>query len=338
MLLVLLVLQFAGQNSVQASSVKEPEKPAFILPSQGERIAADSPEKTDGVEQTNFFPPQRHLFPDNSPGRVNPLPGTLPNKIPSLIPYESLEPNDPPNVEDAPFPFVWGGIGFRGIPTGQKMAPNGVEFDPVFTLDFEFNIALCRNRKVYIFSQSRFWAQGAAPGITNANQGSFDFSKREYDLSGGIAWNYWRTMEARFSAFSFNNLNRGTSLARPYGYKDGVAISNRYYYLGNNFFGAGYMPTKELVGNNGEAFKPSWFLENSIWYPIYGPRFQGYWAASLIGQRSGDARLFYNDVGLSAVFFPKCPSLEFRTGSEITTDLVAGNTLAFYYLGLFVPF
>lgn len=330
------ILQISGQLlAPQSQSSLAIPKPKT---SQVAEKTSENNEPTSGIQQANFFPPPRHLFPDNTPGRVNPIPGAIPNQIPSLIPFEDLEPKDLHQATDAPLPFVWGGVGFKAIPTGTKMGPNGVEFDPVFTLEMELNIALCESREVYIFTQSRFWGQKAAPGITNASQGNFDFSKREFDLSGGLAWNYWRTMEARVFAYSYNNLNRGYSLSAPYGYKDGVGISNRYYYLGNNFFGAGYLPTKELIGNNGEPFKPSWFLENSIWVPIYGPRYQGYWGTSLIGQRSGDARLFYNDLGVSAACFKKLPTLEFRTGTEITTDLVAGNTLAFYYLGLYVPF
>jgi len=329
-----LVLQCIEQTILQNGQGTEvPNAPIEILFEQAK--AADV---TDGIQQTNFFPPQRHMFPDNSPGRVMPLPGAFPNKIPSLIPYDDHQSSINPTIDDAHLPLVWGGIGFRGIPTGKKMAANGVEFDPVFTLDIELNIALCKNREVYLFTQSRFWGQGAAAGITNPTQGQFDFSKRQYDLGGGIAWNYWRTMEARFFAYSSSNLNRGNSLVTPYGYNDGVGLSNRFYYLGNNFFGAGYMPTKDLIGNDGIQFQPSWFLESSIWYPIFGPKLQGYWAASLIGQRSGDAKLLYNDIGISAAFLSKFPSLEFRTGGEITTDLVVGKTFDFYYVGLFLPF
>jgi hypothetical protein len=32
------------------------------------------------------------------------------------------------------------------------------------------------------------------------------------------------------SAYSLNNLNRGFSLSRPDGYRDGIKIENRYYF------------------------------------------------------------------------------------------------------------
>jgi hypothetical protein len=61
---------------------------------------------------------------------------------------------------------------------------------------------------LYLFSDGRFWGQKASPGVTNASQGVFDFSKRELDPDGGLAWNYLGPWQARAFAYSFNNLNR----------------------------------------------------------------------------------------------------------------------------------
>ena len=82
---------------------------------------------------------------------------------------------------------------------------------------------------VYLFIDTEFWGQRATPGVTNANQGVLDFSKREYDFTTGVAWNYAGAFEARAFAYSFNNLNRGDSATTPIGYTDGVGLENRYY-------------------------------------------------------------------------------------------------------------
>ena len=238
--------------------------------------------------------------------------------------------------------MVWGGVGARIIPVGQKMAPNGVGFDPLFSLDLELNIALCHDRSVYLFSATRFWGQKAAPNITNSSQGPFDFSKREFDLTVGAAWNYWRTLEIRGFVYSYNNLNRGRndsefSASRPYGYNDGGAVEHRWYYFDSCFAGVGYAPTKELIGNNGLTFKPGWFLTSSIWAPLWNEKNQLYWNASLIGENTGTARMLYCDIGYACVPFARMPRLEFRTGTEVWCDL-SYNTLATYYLGLDIPF
>lgn len=276
------------------------------------------------IVQAGFFPPERSLFPDTSPGKV------------------IASPEDGP-LEPA-FPWVWGGVGARGIPVGQKMAPNGVSMEPIFSLDMEINIALCRDRSAYVFSATRFWGQEAAPGITtNQNQGTFDFSKREFDLTLGLAWNYWRNFEIRGFAYSYNNLNRNgianidNSNTKSSGYNDGVAIEHRWYWAESCFSGFGYAPTKDLVGNDGMLFKPGWFLTGSVWVPLWNYRHQVYWNSSLIAERSGMPRMFYNDVGFAWVPFDKLPRLEFRTGSEIWCDL-ANKTLALYYFSFNVPF
>lgn len=324
--------QFLSTNYNRPSTYKKPLlKPIVTGFEQPEEVNTaeleTTPETVEGITQTGFYPPQRSLFPDTSPGRM----GVPPSEPEMFLTDE--------NGEVIPIlPWIWGGVGARAIPTGQKMAPNGVMFQPVFSLDLELNIALCQNREVYIFTSSRFWGQKAAPGITNKKQGAFDFSKREFDFTVGLAWNYWRTLEARVFAYSYNNLNRGNSLARPYGYNDGVALENRWYYLDGNFLGAGYAPTKELIGNNGEKFAPSWFFTSSIWVPLFWETQQVYWSSSLIGQSEGAARMFYHDVGYACIPFKCLPRLEFRTGTEIWMDLVVGKTLALYYIALDIPF
>jgi len=70
----------------------------------------------------------------------------------------------------------------------------------------------------------------AGAAVTNGNQGSFDFSKREFDLTLGLAWNYYSALELRVLGYAFNNLNRGISPISPEGYNDGFGLENRYYF------------------------------------------------------------------------------------------------------------
>ncbi len=292
-----------------------------------ENKASTVPSEIPEIQPTSFYPPQRSLFPDTSPGRLA---------------GEEWDYSEVDGPIKSGLPLVWGGLGARIIPVGQKMAPNGVLFDPLFSLDLELNIALCHDRSVYLFSATRFWGQKSAPNITNSSQGAFDFSKREFDLTVGAAWNYWRTLEIRGFVYSYNNLNRGRndsefSASRPYGYNDGGAVENRWYYFDSCFLGIGYAPTKELIGNNGLTFQPGWFLTSSIWAPLWNEKNQLYWNASLIGENTGTARMFYCDIGYACVPFACLPRLEFRTGTEVWCDL-SYNTLATYYLGLDIPF
>ena len=159
---------------------------------------------------------------------------------------------------------VWGILEMPFFAGGSRMAPNGVPFNPLFGLNFDFNVGLLPNKELYLFADNKFWAQRSGPGITNSKQGQFDFSKREYDFDFGLAWNYFNNYELRVSAYALNNLNRGDSLSSPFGFKDGIAVENRYYF-GNadiydvgrlSFVSLGYLPSKSLVGGDGTEFHP----------------------------------------------------------------------------------
>jgi hypothetical protein len=119
-------------------------------------------------------------------------------------------------------------VGARAYPLGDKVAPNGVEFTPILSLDWHGNLWLWSAQGLYFSSDITFWGQRSAPGITNAHQGVFDFSKREFDLDVGLAWNYWSRFELRLTAYSSNNLNRGDSAVTPAGFSDMTGIENRY--------------------------------------------------------------------------------------------------------------
>src|SRR5258708_2247768 len=99
-------------------------------------------------------------------------------------PVQVVESSDgdgpPPSGHHTSWPEVWGTVGLPIYITGNHMAPNGVPFKPLFGLDFDFNIGLLSQKELYLFAENKFWAQRAAPGITNPSQGQWDFSKREY--------------------------------------------------------------------------------------------------------------------------------------------------------------
>src|SRR5262249_53454564 len=149
-------------------------------------------------------------------------------------------------------------------------------------------------------ADSSFWGQRATPGVTNPSQGAFDFSKREFDFDGGLAWNYYGALEARAFAYSYNNLNRGMSPVAPKGYADGVGLENRSYLgpaypnLGTtaydvtraNFVSAGFYPTKDMVDGNGGYFKTGPFVRAYLTLDVLGPRLYLYTDLQGLGRKS----------------------------------------------------
>lgn len=231
---------------------------------------------------------------------------------------------------------VWGVVGLRLFADGEKMAPNGVPFDPLFSLDLNFNLWVWPQEGLYLYSDTRFWGQKATQGVTNGDQGQFDFSKREFDFSGGAAWNYYRYLEARVFAYSYNSFNRGVDLSKPHGFKDGVGLENRYYLssiyrlLGTRrydvteaaYIGVGYYPTKELFDSNGNSYKPSAFLDAYLVLDFWEEhRGYLYGDIQLIAERPLSARTLYTDLGLALRPLRKVWGLEFRVGAETTYDV-----------------
>jgi len=257
------------------------------------------------------------------------------------------ETSAPPQAPDPPqFPYgteaepprpvgIWGEATFRAYAFGDQIAPNGLEFKALFRLDLDFNIMLCRSQGVYLFADTQFWGQRAAPGVTNPSQGPFDFSKREFDLTAGLAWNYAGSWEARAFAYSFNNLNRGVSEARPAGYNDGVGLENRYYLspvyadLGTEafdvsratFLSVGYYPTKDMVDNQGATFKPGPFARAYLTLELLGEQCFLYCDAQIIASRSWTPVVGTVDAGLAFRPWSAPPRVEFRIGTDEMFDL-----------------
>ncbi len=254
-----------------------------------------------------------------------------------------FDPCDPvtwgsPEVAPGLWQRTWGVAGITGYPVGSKIAPNGVPYDPLFSINLLLNVALSKNREVYLFVETRFWGQKAAQGITNGDQGQFDFSKRQFDFDIGLAWNYTGRFEARAYAYSSNNLNRGTTLDRPFGYNDGFALENRYYLPTTDFdkglyrfVGVGYFVTKELIGADGRTFKPSAYLDSSLALDLIPDFVYAFADLTLITQRPLTAKLLLADVGLAFRPFPTIPDLEFRIGADNNVDLDVGFTRTLFY-------
>lgn len=224
---------------------------------------------------------------------------------------------------------VWGYVDVPIYATGSREAPNGIVFDPLFAVNQSFNIGLLPDKKLYLFVDTNFWMQRPGAGITNPSQGNFDFSKREFDVNSGMAWNYSGAWEARFSVYALNNLNRGSSLASPSGFKDGVLLENRYYFgsadkydIGRlSFLSLGFYPTKSLVGGNGETFHPGLFARAYATYdlPFLSSYFYG--DAKFTAEQALKPRLLEFDAGWAFRPFKEFRNAEFRLGSDLTTDL-----------------
>ena len=238
-----------------------------------------------------------------------------------LLPKSIAEEAPPVSSE----PAVWGVVGLTGYPSGKHEAANGLAFDPLVGLTSDLNIGLLPRKQLYLFWQSDFWVQSGAVGAPVTSQ-------REVDADLGLAWNYFDSIELRASAYALNNLNRGFSLARPDGYKDGWKIENRYYFGWGDiydvgtlpFVDIGYYPSGSLVGNNGQVFHPGLFARGYITQDLPTPfRSYLYGGLQLTAQRVANPRLLDTDIGLAIRPFSDHQGLELRVGYDRTDDVQA---------------
>jgi hypothetical protein len=268
--------------------------------------------------------------------------------LPLLAPIPT-EPRAELAADQAPmWETAWGVVGLRGIPVGRKVAPNGEPFHPNFSLDLNFNFWVLRQYGLYMFSDLRLWGETGQNGSTNGRDGFLGTSKREFDLWGGLAWNYAGAWEARAFGYTVNNLNRGTDPHLPSGFHDGFGLENRYYLspeyarLGQTgfdvaratFVSIGYLPSKDMVGNGGDAFRPGLmaraYLTCDLWdWPCYL-----YSDTIYISERSLRPRLLLFDVGLATRPFPAHEQWEFRVGAENTADFRMHNVLSLGYVSI----
>lgn len=196
---------------------------------------------------------------------------------------------------------MWGNVGFGLYPmSSEKVAPNGLVYQPMFRLIGDVNVG---SRDLYLFATSAYYTEKPKPGeTTNKSQGSFDFTKRQYDFNIGGAFATGENTEMRFWAYSQSNINRGIDLNKPSGYKDGFAGSLRYYFsdevVTHGYIGAGYYFTKELVDTNGKAYTPSFFTELNFSGAI-GSGFHAYSQVILQGGRSEGIKEIDTQLGVT---------------------------------------
>jgi hypothetical protein len=248
-------------------------------------------------------------------------------------------------TQAVPWQTAWGLVGLRIIPEGLRTAPNGQIYHPNFSLDANLNIWLWRSAGLYLFCDARFWGERPEDGVTNGRDGWLGTSKREFDLSGGAAWNYVGSWEARVSGYSNSNLNRGSSSVLPTGFTDGCLVENRYYVspeyarLGQTgfdvaratFLSAGYYLSKDLIGNDGKIFKPGLQLRGYLIWDLWDWPAYLFGDVSYIGQRGVQPRLLLFDLGFAFRPFPFSRQWEFRLGAENTADFQAGNVQDLWY-------
>jgi hypothetical protein len=229
------------------------------------------------------------------------------------------------------WPEIWGVVGGRGFFDGKRMAPNGRPYEPMFALDLDFNLGVLPNQRLYLFGQSSFWAERANAAVTNPSQGSFDFSKREFDFTVGAAWNVIGPLELRAFGYALNNLNRGVSVTMPAGYADGVGVEGRCYLpcddrydVGKrSFLSVGYLPSKILIDANGVEYFPGAFARAYLTYEV--PVLRSYLFCDGQGITDNDMsmRMLFLDAGVAARPFLRLPALEFRAGVTETFDVRA---------------
>jgi hypothetical protein len=263
-----------------------------------------------------------------------------------------LSPSPPAAVEEVvevvPWESAWGLVGLEAMPVGLRVAPNGGQYHPNFSLDLDVNFWIWRSQGLYLFMDGRLWGEKSELGVTNARDGWVGTSKRELDLSGGAAWTYLGQWEARAFGYTGNNLNRGISQVAPSGFTDGFGLENRYYLspeyalLGQTgfdvaratFLSIGYYPSKDMVGNNGETFQPGLFLRAYLTYDLWGPACYAYGDFRYVGERSFHPRLLLFDVGLAGRPCSACRQWELRLGTENTVDLDVHNDFSVGYISL----
>jgi hypothetical protein len=207
-------------------------------------------------------------------------------------------------------------------------------------------LGLLPGKKLYLFATTNFWGQRAGADVTNPHQGSFDFSKREFDVTGGLAWNYYGAFELRAFGYALNNLNRGTSPISPYGFDDGVGVENRYYFgpadiydVGRlSFVSVGYLPSNALTGADGLQFKPGLFARAYVTWDLPWWHSYLYGDGQYFGEHGGRPRLLLLDTGLAVRPFIKLQSLEFRLGAADTYDIEVHQNRTLGYAAFRIQF
>jgi hypothetical protein len=269
------------------------------------------------------------------------------------VPQAALASPDGGSTSDEAGPVegwqtVWGLVGLRFIVDGPKVAPNGQEFHPNFSFDIDFNLWLWRSQRLYLFADARLWGEKSEDAVTNGKDGFVATSKRQFDLSGGAAWNYSGPWELRAFGYTLNNLNRGSDQVTPSGFADGFGLENRYYLapeyarLGETgfdvaratFLSFGYYPSKDMLGNDGKRFSPGMMLRAYLTYDVLDWPCYLFGDVSYISERTFHPKIMLFDVGLAARPLSGWQQWEFRVGVENNGDFQTRDVLSLWYASI----
>jgi hypothetical protein len=328
-----------------STSILPPAPPRVLAPSAPPPGATPNPTLPAAPQAPVAMPPSLAPGVSSGPG----LPGQRPaSTLPTGIVTSSVTAQDetcnvttgpwPHPVTDAsPMKIVWGELDVKAFPDAGRMAPNGIAYCPLFSLDLDMNVWLWPRHGLYVFGYARFWGERGTPGQT---QGNFDYTRREFNLTTGAAWNYYGNLELRFVGYSRENLNRGVSLIAPGGTtNDGAGVEQRLYLsseyakLGQDgynvsrspFVSVGYFPTKSLVGADGEQFHPGAFARAYLTWDVPTTYTYLFLDLMLYCDKSFTPRRLDSDVGVAFAPFEAIRMLEFRLGSEFNTGFTSGG-------------
>jgi hypothetical protein len=273
---------------------------------------------------------------------VSPLAPPAPDPPPApVMPLPSVEPSvvQEPLRQRFNWPEVWGVAQGRGYFAGTRMAPNGFDYYPLFDLDLQVNVGLLPNKKLYLFADSDFWGQRATPGQTH---GVLDYTKREFDLTAGLAWTYAGPLELRFFGYAYNSLNRGISLLVPFGYNDGIGVEHRVYLGAGDpydvsrlaFVSFGYIPSKALTGADGLVFKPGSFARAYLTHDLGVWNTYAYLDTQVICKNGFSPRLLLLDAGIAARPFAVLEGFELRVGGTDTLDVLVVRNRGLGYFAI----
>ena len=101
-----------------------------------------------------------------------------------------------------------------------------------------------------------------------------------------------------------------------------------------SFLSVGYYPSKEMVGNDGQLFKPGLMLRAYLTCGLGDWPCYAFGDATFIGERFFHPKLLLFDVGVAARPFRPCRQCEFRLGVENTADFRVGDVLNLWYASL----
>ena len=100
------------------------------------------------------------------------------------------------------------------------------------------------------------------------------------------------------------------------------------------FVSIGYYPSKSMVGNDGQTFRPGLLLRAYLIYDLWDWPCYLYGDVSYISERALRPRLLLFDAGIAVRPFRSCRQCEFRLGVEDTADLRVRNDLNLWYVAL----